>query len=156
MDTRNRFHTRGTYALMRLEHVGLVAACSVLVVLNIEALDWTRFLAVLVGIDVVGYLPGAIAFRRRHGAAIAPIHYCLYNMAHSYVTWAAIAAAWALLGGGFEWAMLAVPIHLSADRGLFGNVFKPLCLPFEPGRPIAGGPLANDGHQPRRRAGERR
>ena len=28
--------------------------------------------------------------------------------------------------------MLAVPIHLSGDRGLFGNTYKPASLPFEP------------------------
>jgi hypothetical protein len=39
---------------------------------------------------------------------------------------------WAVLAGGPEWAMLAVPIHLSGDRGLFGNVYKPVSLPFEP------------------------
>jgi hypothetical protein len=138
MDKRNRFHTRGTYALMRLEHAGVVVACSVLVLFNIDTLDWVRFLAAFLIIDMVGYLPGAIAFRRRRGAAIAPIYYHLYNVTHSYLTWAAIIAAWALLGGGFEWAMLAIPIHLSGDRGLFGNVFKPRSLPFEPAHPAAG------------------
>jgi hypothetical protein len=28
--------------------------------------------------------------------------------------------------------MLAFPIHLSGDRGLFGNTYKPVSLPFEP------------------------
>ena len=30
--------------------------------------------------------------------------------------------------------MLAVPIHLSGDRGLFGNTLKPVELSFEPRR----------------------
>lgn len=134
MDTRNRFHTRESYALMRLEHVGVVAVCCVIVLLRIDALDWARFIGALVFIDIVGYLPGAIAFRRRRGPAISPVFHYLYNITHSYLTWAAIVAAWAMLIGAFEVAMLAVPIHLSADRGLFGNVFKPVSLPFEPMR----------------------
>ena len=43
-----------------------------------------------------------------------------------------LVALWALAAGHFEWAMLAVPIHLSIDRGLFGNTYKPSSLPFEP------------------------
>ena len=50
-------------------------------------------------------------------------------------------AVWALVGGGFEWAMLALPLHLAGDRGIFGNGFKPRALPFE-GHPSA------EGHQP--------
>jgi len=155
MDKRNRFHTRGTYALMRLEHAGVVVACSVLVLFNIDTLDWTRFLAAFLIIDMVGYLPGAIAFRRRRGAAIAPIYHHLYNVTHSYLTWAVIAAAWGLLDGGFEWAMLAIPIHLSGDRGLFGNVFKPPGLSFEPAYPASDETQGSiSGH--RRAAGEGR
>ena len=134
MDTRNRFHTRESYALMRLEHVAVVAVCCVILLLHIDALDWARFIGAFVFIDIVGYLPGAIAFRRRQGPAISPVHHYLYNITHSYLTWAAIVAAWAILIGAFEVAMLAVPIHLSGDRGLFGNVFKPVSLPFEPMR----------------------
>jgi len=40
-------------------------------------------------------------------------------------------ALWAWFSGP-EWAMLAAPFHLSIDRGVFGNVFKPVALPFEP------------------------
>ena len=62
-------------------------------------------------------------------------------------------ALWAYAHGGFEWAMLAVPIHLSGDRGLFGNTLKPFELSFEPqqhtdetvlralGRPVETSPL---------------
>ena len=43
-------------------------------------------------------------------------------------------ALWAYAIGGFEWAMLAVPIHLCVDRGVFGNTLKPIELSFEPRR----------------------
>ena len=132
MDIRNKFHTRGSYALMRLEHAGVVMACAALLVLNFDNVDWLRFAAAFIVIDAVGYLPGAITFRRRAGSTIAPAFHHLYNFAHNYLTWAAIVGLWVFQIGGFEWAMLAIPIHLSGDRGVFGNVFKPASLPFEP------------------------
>jgi len=52
---------------------------------------------------------------------------------HSLVTAAAIAGLWALLIGP-EWALLALPIHLFGDRGVFGNSLKPFGVPFEPHR----------------------
>ena len=48
------------------------------------------------------------------------------------IAWGRFAAAWAAASGSFEWAMLALPIHLSGDRGFFGNTYKPASLPFEP------------------------
>jgi hypothetical protein len=49
---------------------------------------------------------------------------------HSYLTWAAIGFAWCV-AFGWDWALLAIPIHLSGDRGVFGNVLKPSSRPFE-------------------------
>ena len=132
MDIKNRFHTRSSYTLMRIEHAGVVISCIALAILNFDAVDWLRFAAAFIIIDVVGYFPGAITFRVRGGSTIAPAFHYLYNFSHNYLTWVAIVGIWALQLGGFEWAMLAIPIHLSGDRGIFGNVFKPASLPFEP------------------------
>ena len=132
MDSKHLFHSPGTYLLMRLEHVALVAACVVLVVMHLEELNWIPFLAAFAIIDVVGYLPGALAVRRL-GPSIPAIFHHLYNTAHSYLTWLLLVIPWTLLAGGLDWAMLAIPIHLSGDRGLFGNVFKPVSIPFESG-----------------------
>jgi hypothetical protein len=109
----------------------LLAALVVLVALHLEELSWPRFLAAFVLIDLVGYLPGAVAYRRSGGGAIAPLYHHLYNLTHSYLTGATVVGLWALATGP-EWAMLAVPIHLAGDRGLFGNTYKPVELPFEP------------------------
>ena len=54
-----------------------------------------------------------------------------YNLTHNFVTGALLVAAWAALNGGLEWAMLAIPLHLAGDRGLFGNGFKRSDEPFE-------------------------
>jgi hypothetical protein len=122
----------GTCWWMRAEHVAIVVVGSVLALLHWQEIAWIRFIAAFVLIDLVGYLPGAIAVRRANRERIAPVFHLLYNIAHNYVFAGSAVAAWWLLGGGPEWAMLAVPIHLSGDRGLLGNFSKPATLPFEP------------------------
>jgi hypothetical protein len=132
MDVKNRFHTAETFLWVRVEHVILMMAAIILGLLHVRELDWARFIVAFVAIDLIGYIPGAIAARRSGGGPISPVYHALYNLTHSYVIAGAAVGAWALLLGGGEWAMLAVPIHLSGDRGLFGNTFKPVSLPFEP------------------------
>ena len=132
MDNVNRFHTDETWLLVRAEHVALVLALSTIVAVHARETDWARFFAAFVAIDLVGYIPGAIAFRRASGARIAPVYHHLYNLTHNYLTAGVAVGLWALAAGHFEWAMLALPIHLSGDRGLFGNTYKPVSLPFEP------------------------
>jgi len=119
-------------ALSRSEWLLLLAALSAIVLWHRDAVSWPRFVLAFAAIDVVGYLPGAVAFRRARGSAIAPVYHWLYNATHNFVTAAVVAAAWALAAGGPEWAMLALPLHLAGDRGLFGNGFKPSTEPFEP------------------------
>jgi hypothetical protein len=82
-------------------------------------------------IDVLGYFPGAVAWRRAAGGPVPRRYYVLYNVMHSLVTAAAVAGAWCLVIGP-EWALLALPLHLCGDRALFGNFLKPFGLSFEP------------------------
>jgi hypothetical protein len=131
MDLKNPLHTPGTYRLARAEQLALMLACAFLLWRHMAAVNWWRAVGAFVIIDLVGYLPGAIAYRRHKGGTIPPIYHHLYNFAHTYLVVGTGVAIWAWFGG-FEWAMLAVPLHLSGDRGLFGNVFKPVGLPFEP------------------------
>jgi hypothetical protein len=119
------------HLFVRIEHLAVLAVAIVLGLTHLRDIDWLRFIAAFVAIDLIGYLPGALAARRRPDR-IAPVFHHLYNVTHSYLTLGLVLAAWALLHGGPEWAMLAIPIHLSGDRGLFGNGFKPASLPFEP------------------------
>jgi hypothetical protein len=132
MDTKNRFHTDSTFLLERAEHLLVVIVCSALVLQHWQEVSWLRFVVGFVALDAIGYIPGAIAYRRHNGGDIPPIYHYLYNTTHSYLVAALLVAIWALAIGGFEWAMLAFPIHLSGDRGIFGNIYKPLELPFEP------------------------
>jgi phosphatidylglycerol lysyltransferase len=134
MDNFNRFHTRTTFWIVRAETIALLLVLSALVILHAGEVHWWRALVAFAIIDVVGYLPGAFAFRRSENESISHWYYNLYNIAHTYLVTGTGVALWACATGGFEWAMLAVPIHLCIDRGVFGNTLKPTELSFEPRR----------------------
>jgi len=131
MDIKNPLHTSGTYRLERAEHLALLVVCGALIVLHRGEMNWWRAVAAFWSIDILGYLPGCLAYRRNHGGSIPAIYYYLYNFAHTYLVVGVGVAIWAWMSGP-EWAMLAVPFHLAVDRGVFGNIFKPVALPFEP------------------------
>ena len=131
MDIKNPLHTAGTYRLVRAEQIAFMLLCVGLLVSHWDQVNWWRAAAIFGIIDLLGYLPGAIAYRRRGGGRIAPVYHHLYNIAHTYLVSGTVVAIWFWVSGP-EWAMLAAPLHLSIDRGIFGNVFKPVALPFEP------------------------
>jgi hypothetical protein len=131
VDAHNRFETRTTFTLARLEWLAALVASSVLAILHIGEIRWPVFIGFFLIIDLIGYIPGAIAFRRVPGGDISRNYYLAYNIMHSLVTNAILVGLWCLLVGP-EWALLAVPIHLFGDRALFGNTLKPFGVPFEP------------------------
>ena len=96
-----------------------------------STISWSRFVLAFVAIDLVGYLPGAMAFRKARGGSIAPLYHWLYNLTHNFITAAVVVSAWGSALGRLEWAMLAIPLHLAGDRGVFGNGFKPSDEPFD-------------------------
>ena len=132
MDTKNRFHTATTYWIVRAEHAVVMAVCTVLVLAHASEVNWWRAFGAFWIIDLVGYLPGMLAFRRSKNGTIGRWYHHTYNIAHTYLVTGACVAVWAYLHGSLEWAMLAVPFHLSIDRGIFGNTLKPVELSFEP------------------------
>ena len=117
--------------LGRAEALALMLAAALLILWHVREVSWLRFALAFALIDLIGYLPGARAFRRARGGSIAPLYHHLYNLTHNFLTAAAVVAVWAALAGGFEWAMLAIPLHLAGDRGIFGNGWKPAAEPFE-------------------------
>jgi hypothetical protein len=131
MDSHNLFLTRTTYRWLRAEYAVALVAAVVLALLHLGDVRWPVFVAMFAYIDLIGYLPGAVAFRRAGGAPISRTYYRLYIAMHSMVSAAAVAAAWCLLVRP-EWALLALPIHLCGDRALFGNFLKPFGVSFEP------------------------
>lgn len=125
------FATRTTYRLMRLEYgVGLIVVL-VLFFGHITEVRWLPAVVLFSYIDLIGYIPGAIAFHRSKDQQISKVYYLLYNFMHSMVTQTLVALIWIWVFRA-EWALLVLPIHLFGDRSLFGNFLKPFAVPFEP------------------------
>lgn len=131
MDSHNLFATRTTYHLLRAEYAVALAVSVVLLLLHLGEVRWWAFAGLFGYIDLIGYLPGAVAWRRARGGAIRRTYFVLYNAMHSLLTAAVVVAVWCLAIGP-EWALLALPIHLCGDRAIFGNFLKPFGLSFEP------------------------
>lgn len=131
MDSVNRFDTRTTHRLIRAEYLVGLLACLVLFALHAAEVRWLPAIGLFLYIDLIGYLPGAIAYRRSATKRIPKLYHVLYNTTHSLVTQAVVVGLWAWLIG-WEWALLAIPIHLFGDRALFGNFLKPFSIDFEP------------------------
>jgi hypothetical protein len=135
MDNLNRFHTRATYALVRSDYLALGIFASALLAHHLDEVDWWRFTIAFWWIDVVGYIPGALWYRTRarNGALPMPrVFTVLYDFAHTVTASLLVVIVWYALIDRFEWAMLAAPIHLCIDRGVFGNIFKTFQLSYEP------------------------
>ena len=133
MDQANPFETPRTFALHRAEYGVALAVTTGLIIAHFGEIRWLPAVGLFLYIDLIGYIPGAIAFRRSGGKPIAKTYYVLYNIMHSLITQGAVAALWCLFIGP-EWALLVLPFHLFGDRALFGNFMKSFALPFEPVR----------------------
>jgi hypothetical protein len=131
MDSHNLFFTRTTSRLLRLEYAAALVLAIIAALTHLGSIRWTVFIGLFAYIDLIGYLPGAVAYRRARGRPISRAYHVLYNSMHSMVSAGAVAGLWCLLVRP-EWALLALPIHLCGDRALFGNFFKPFGLAFEP------------------------
>jgi hypothetical protein len=131
MDTRNLFESTTTYRLIRLEYlVGLIVSFYFFFA-HLGEVQWLPAVLLFVYIDLIGYIPGAIAFHRSKTKRISKVYYVLYNTMHSMATQAVVVIAWCLLFGP-SWTLLVIPIHLFGDRALFGNFLKPFSVAFEP------------------------
>nr|WP_202523791.1 hypothetical protein [Kitasatospora sp. SID7827] len=117
----------------RAEYLTALAVTTGLIVWHLDEIRWLPAIGLFLYIDLIGYIPGALAFRRAGGKPIAKAYYVLYNTMHSLLTQGAVAALWCWLVKP-EWALLVLPFHLFGDRGIFGNFMKSFALPFEPVR----------------------
>lgn len=131
MDAVNHFESKTTYSLIRLEYLGALGVAFYFFFGHLGEINWWAFAFLFVYIDAIGYIPGAIAFHRSATKRISKTYYVLYNTMHSMATQGAVTLLWGLLFG-WNWALLALPIHLCGDRALFGNFLKPFGVTFEP------------------------
>ena len=135
MDIKNRFHTQATYNLQRLDYVALLLFSVLVALAHVREIRWPAFAIAMLYPDLLGYIPGAITYyvlAKGSPRRIPRAFYYLYNTTHSIALNLGVLAAWYFLHGGWEWAMMALPIHFAVDRGVFGNVYKPLGVSFEP------------------------
>jgi hypothetical protein len=133
MDTKNTFDTPTTARLHRAEYAVALAVVTGLSVYHWHDIRIVPALILFFYIDLIGYIPGAIAFHRSQTKRIPKAYYLLYNTMHSALTMGAVCGLWAWLVKP-EWALLAVPTHMCIDRAIFGNQLKPFSVPFEPVR----------------------
>ncbi len=135
MDKHNLFFTRANYNLVRAEQLVMLLGVIGLVVAHWDEVRWLHFTLAFLWSDLIGTFPGMYWHYKRTTAEnrkIPAAFYALYNFCHSFLSVAAVTAAWYALTGRFEWAMLAMPIHLLGDRAIFGNIYKTTGLEFEP------------------------
>ncbi len=131
MDAANTFETPATYRALRAEYGLLGLAAGYALWRQRDKVRWPAAAALFLYNDLIGYLPGALAYRRSADGRVGRRYYAAYNAAHSALTASAVAATWSKARGP-EWALLAIPLHIGIDRGLFGNFMKPFSVAFEP------------------------
>ena len=135
MDMKNHFHTKTTYMLMRFDYLVLLLLSVYLFIVHLDEIRWPVFVATFVWQDLIGYLPAFVVYyfvKKGKVRYMPKIFYVLYNVTHSIATNVCLLVVWAIVIGGWEWAMLSLPIHLFFDRSIPGNVYKPFKLAFEP------------------------
>lgn len=135
MDPSNLFFTRRTAWLMRLDYLAILAVLLGLLWVQRAELNLLHFLIAIAWQDVAGYYPAAAVHfwpRRLGGTGRVPRWmYVLYNFIHGIPLNAAVLLAWLWAAGGWQPAMLALPIHLCIDRGVMGRFYKSFCIAFE-------------------------
>jgi hypothetical protein len=131
MDGANMFETPATYRAIRSEYALLAAGSAYMLWTKRDQVRWPVAAGLFLYNDTLGYVPGAIAYRRSANRKIPKAYYAAYNLMHSGLTAVAVGAAWAKLVRP-EWALLGIPLHIGFDRGIFGNFLKPFSVPFEP------------------------
>jgi phosphatidylglycerol lysyltransferase len=130
MDALNNFDTPNTRCMVRLEYGFLLLVSIAVTLYNWQDVRLIPLIILFAYIDLIGYLPGAIAYRKYNGK-VPEFYYVLYNFTHNFVTAAAVAFAWCYFVK-VEWALMGILIHLFGDRSLFGNEFKSRAFSFEP------------------------
>src|SRR5262249_29658187 len=97
MDVANPFETPTTYRLHRAEYLVGFAVATGLLIWHWHDVRWLPAIGLFLYIDLVGYIPGAIAFRRSKDGRISKTYYVLYNTMHSLITQGVVALLWAVL-----------------------------------------------------------
>ncbi|GHE48333.1 hypothetical protein [Streptomyces capitiformicae] len=130
MSAEQAFGHRQNYRTTRAEYLGVFAVAAVAFLWHIDEVRWGPAILLFVYIDVIGYIPGLIAYTLSRDGRIHPVFHILYNVMHTWLSAGLVILLWVWQLGP-EWALLVVPLHLFGDRGLLGNYAKPVSEPFE-------------------------
>lgn len=131
MDTHNFFFTRATSINARLEYTAILAVCAGLLIYHWGSVNIWLGLLLFAYIDLIGTVPSLIAAHRSTTGRIHRGYYVAYNILHSLVTQIAFTMVYVLLFG-WQWCLLAIPVHLCVDRAMFNNYPKPFGVAFDP------------------------
>lgn len=135
MDKYNTFFTPLLYRLVRLDWLCIMLALITITIINWENVNWWIFFIMFWWIDLIGTVPGMYYLSVNEGTekekSVPKWCVFIYNICHSFTTVSIITLLWYMTSGP-EWAMLAMPIHLAADRCVFGNIYKSFRLKFDP------------------------
>jgi hypothetical protein len=124
------FGHRQNYLTTRAEYFGVLVVTAAALLWHIGEVRWGPAILLFLYIDLIGYIPGLIAYAWSRDGRIHPVFHVLYNLMHTWLTAGPVILLWAWLVRP-EWALLMIPLHLFGDRGLLGNYAKPIALPFE-------------------------
>src|SRR5260370_30638884 len=83
MDSHNLFLTSTTCRLLRAEYGAALIAAVVVTLIHLGHIRWPVFTGMFVYIDLIGYLPGAVAYRRGPRGALLPWFFFLLNITHT-------------------------------------------------------------------------
>ncbi len=131
MDAANTFETAWTYRALRAEYGLLALTSGYLLWRKRDQVRWPVAAGLFLYNDAIGYVPGALAYRRSADGRVPRRYYVAYNVMHSALFGSAVASLWARRQRP-EWALLAIPLHIGIDRGLFGNFLRQFSVSFEP------------------------
>ncbi|PCK07421.1 MAG: hypothetical protein COA42_14345 [Alteromonadaceae bacterium] len=135
MDINNTFFTRTTYKMVRIDWLCIMLVLMFFSVIHWREMNWWVFALAFWWIDFVGTAPGMYFHGKNKGAPagrdVPRWSIVAYNFCHSFLTVTIVSVVWYMYSG-WEWAMLAMPMHLAADRCVFGNIYKNFGIKFDP------------------------
>lgn len=134
MDNKNLFVSRNIYYYNRLDYIVLLISCLILIYYNWGDFNSISFILMLVWPEL-GFYPAAFWYFFKSDSdnrSVPEIFYYIYNISHGVVANLSVILIWMYIADGFQWAMLAFPVHLGIDRGLFGLFYKSRKISFIP------------------------
>lgn len=135
MDVNNTFFTRTIFNMVRLDWLFIMLGLMFVSIINWRDMNWWVFALAFWWIDFIGTAPGMYFHGKNKyasaGEDVPKWAIIAYNICHSFVTIITVTFVWYLYSG-WQLEMLAMPMHIAADRCVFGNIYKNFNIKFDP------------------------